>query len=477
MKEKLKTELKSSYGEAPESYRRCVRRTLGGLEETQTAPRRSVGARAALVCALAVVVCAVGALSASAIYPLVVDRNSEYEIGITLEPSGTQLSEYVKLNVDRLPDGVTESNGKYSLNGESQEKCFTFQLYLVDEKAEMTYNYVTEYENLTINGNDAVIAHRQTPNGDMSRIFYIYFEDEGAFVLCYVSDDVTDEEMQSVMEGISVSEGTENDYTYAEYTSELEESTLDSVLNAVTEQLDISAYSDNFYEVALGTEIGFDDKYLEETELDYECSYSVDSIEVLSNVSGLDNDCFGSLSDCDSIDEITDEDGNLLPYTRTTYKYGDGVTTLDEVYAVDEVDRRLVYVTVTVNNTSDSERVFNLWSLGMSRLSDSDGSLTLVGEDGEPVPDDPWYGEITYIDNNDVDKDGFQEGYYLLTVAANSSETVHIGFLADEDTLDELYVRAGSTYSRSVFDTSTNKFTSTASLNADVHSYAVFKVD
>ncbi len=476
MKEKVNTDLRDAYSEVPQSFHRCVRRTLNGLEERRSAPRRSA-ARVALVCALVLSVCAVGALSASAIYPLVVDKNSEYEIGITLEPSDTQLSEYVKLNLGWLPDGVTESNGKYSLNGESQEKCFTFEVYMVDEKTELTYGSVTEYENLTVNGNDAVIAYRELTNGGPSRIFYVYFEDEGAFVQCYVSDDVTDAEMRGVMENMTVTAGTETDYTYVSYTSEITGTTLDSIIDTAAQLLDISAYSETFYEAELGTEIGVDEKYLEEHETGYMCSYSVDSIEILSNVSALDSDCFGALACYDSISEITDEDGNLLPYTRTTYKYGDGVNTLDEVYAVDDVNRILVYATVTVNNTSDSDQEFNLWSLGLSRLSRSDGSLMVVGADGEPVPDDPWYGEITYIDNNDADEVGFQSGYYILTVPAGSSETVHIGFLADEDTADQLYVTAGSTDSCSAFDVSTNKFTSTASLTSDEHSYVAFKAN
>lgn len=442
-----KQDLKNAYGPVPTEFHNSVVRTLNTLDEepVKTARPRRTWLKVLVACALIAAMGTVGATAAAKLYPMNVNKEGNYGLTFDVQTTsdsesdsgsssldGMNLSlsadsnapEYVKLNVGYLPDGVISDGFKYSLNGEHKEKGLTLIVDRVGTAASFSDINIADFEQFEINGNTAVLANVVDMDGEyeFGRRFYIYFEDMAAFVTGYITNDYSDEEVRKIMENLTVTEGTADDCNGGALSDKMSWVNRNDYMEE-----EPVGYTDFDYEyVNLGDE-------LECRFSDSNCVYTVDNIEILENISNLDSSCY-SVPMGDSLEDYADENGNLLPYEREYYKLGDGVTApMREVVKTDMADRRMVYATLTVKNTGSEARTFGfLPYVSMMRIGDgyNDGILT----------EDPWLGEITYIDNNDVDELGFNAGYYSLTVAPNSTETVHIGFLADADMLDYYYI-------------------------------------
>lgn len=486
-----KSDMKKAYGKAPMSFHYAVMRSLNNLEEEKTVKNKSRVLRTVIACALVAAIGTAGVITARAVYYMNVNKDGNYGISFEMEPmssvketddttmlaleANSSAPEYVKMQIGYLPEGVTEDQGKYSLNGAHEEKCFTFVVERIAEKTNISDINIIDYEQLEINGNPAVLANVAVE--PFSKRFYIYFKDYAAFVQCYVTDDVSDEEIKKVMENISFTEGTSDD-SVGGALSEAKEPLTNKLYEEIANMVDAWNNSENtevFAPVELGQKISYelteDDEFYD--ELGY-IDYSVDKIEVLDNIGDLD---YSRFEQSVSLDEYADENGNLLPYTRETIKYGDGVNDINEVVATDTVNRRLIYTTVTFSNNSDTDKIYYLFRFGIERLRDNNGALT--NQFDEPIPELLNMGEISYIDNNNIDTEGYNAGYYQITIPANSSETVHLGFWADEDVLDELYLElSNGDCPGAEFNPKTGKFVFDNSGNQDgtERSFACIKV-
>lgn len=475
-----KHDLKMVYSNVPTDFHNSVVRTLNGLEEkqTNTAKPKSRVLKTAIVCALVATIGAVGVVSAAAIYPMVVNREGNYGMNVNLKAVNDNsaqgssdimnvdldvvshnVPEYVKMNIGYLPDGVIKDQGKYSLNGEHNEKCFTFIVERVAEDMTITDKNIIDYEQFDINGNTAVLANVHNTSNEYTRRFYIYFEEYGAFVKCYVTSDVSDDELRMVMENISFTEGTAEDCSGGSL-SAAKKSLLEKAEEAFDEfcQSQYDAYINanqnvTFTEISLGKTVGFSDDFAQEMMRENCCvDYSVDSIEVMDNISELNKENFyNSLFD---LSEYADENGNILPYTREVYSSGDGIDTVNELISSEQVGRKLVYITVTATNNTDTVQHFYMPQISLDQLRENNGEL----ESASNLPSYQYMSEISYIDNNNVDELGFKSGYYSLDIPANSKEVIHLGFFVDEDTLDELYVSLNATFASGIFDAETNTF-------------------
>lgn len=486
-----KSDMKNVYGKAPMTFHYAVMRSLNNLEETKTVKSKSRVLRTVIACALVAAIGTAGVITARAVYYMNVNKDGNYGISFDMEPvssakdtdDATMLAleansaapEYVKMQIGYLPDGVIEDQGKYSLNGSHEEKQFTFVVERIAEKTNISDTNIIDYEQFEVNGNPAVLANVAVE--PFSKRFYIYFKDQAAFVQCYVTGDVSDEEIKKVMENISFTEGSADD-SHGGALSAAKESLTDKLNETVTTMLDAWNNSENtavFAPVELGQKISYELTGDEECDAELgNIDYSVDKIEVLDNIGDLDYSCFEQEI---PLDEYADENGNLLPYTRETIKQGDGVNSIDEVIATDTVNRRLIYTTVTFNNNSDTDKDYYLYRFDIQRLRDNNGALT--NQFDEIIPELLNVGEINYIDNNNVGVDGYCAGYYKLTLPANSSQTVHMGFFADEDVLNELYlVLDNGGYVGAEFNSETGKFVFDNSGNPDgtERSFACIKV-
>lgn len=452
------SELKKAYTKPPQSFHFAVVRSLNRLDEVKPVRSKSKIMRVAIVCGLIVSLIIVGTVSVAAIYPMIAEKNQNYGLNIHVDGPSEDTPEFVKINIGWLPDGVAEYQGKYSLNGEGNEKCITITHSRVVEKQPFSELNVVDYTELEINSHQAIIANVAVE--PFSKRFYVYFEKEALFVEAYATGDVTDEEIKTVIENITVEECTEeesNTTSLTEAKKMLKESKWMEAQEKLAEFVDsfkndpVIQYSD----ITLGQSIAF-----ENSESMTENTLTIDNIEILDNVSDLDRLYFYDSDD--RLSEYVDENGSFLPYTRNYYKYGDGLDTpFSEVTKTDTARKNLVYATLSITNTTDEANTFSLQ--GFSIKYDVDSSSDLP--DHAIALYESAMSEIDFVMiANDHTKDSnYAEGnyhdFYFVDIAPNTTETVYIGFLADEDMIDKAYLELDANWCNGLtFDSAESAF-------------------
>lgn len=428
-------DLKKVFNKPPQSFHNNVICTVNSIDEKQNKHTGFKAVKTVLICAIIIVIGITGAVAGSAIYTMLVTPVDKHGLNIELEPINDNSIDYVKLKLNYIPQNVEEipntAGRKYSQKGNYDKLAFSFILYKVDQRINFTDKYITSYEEFQINGNKALITNASLidPENNVSKHFYIFFEDKSMFLSCYVSDDFTNNEIKKVMEGITIEKGSANDCFEYSLLSDLndENNSTDNTANS-TNSYSYSYNYDTIY--SIGQPI---DTY------EFSGSITINQIEVLDNINGLDENNF-YIPGIDNLSAITDENGNITPYERYTYSYGDGTNSLNKIEKTENINRKLVYLTVTVTNNTAKNQIFNIYDITLNWLKENGGKLDNAYSIDETLPQTTLSTEINYIDNNMTDSLGIKSGYYQLEINANSSETVHLGYFVDDDTLDELYI-------------------------------------
>lgn len=469
-----KNEIRSIYGAAPQSFHNMMVDTLDSLDEAAPAKRRNTRHFAAFAAAAALL--CVGAIGANAVMKsfapvkegnyglnITVGDSSDSEPGLMTLGTPSNTPEYVKPNVGYLPEGMyfSEQHGKYFSDDET--KCMTIIYQRITEKQTIQDYNVADYEEMTINGHAAMITYSAIPasENDYTRTFYIYFEDMAMLVEGYVTYGLPDDELMKIMEGITVEECDSDMYgmSFTQAKKEYAEEKRDEQITAFLDKASELTRNDKLIPVNVGTKI----TYGKGTE-QYECAgieYSVDSIEVLDNIGELDYNKFDDWH-IDLQNDI-DANGNLLPYERNIYTYGDGVNApFTTVVGQDEIDRRLVYATMTVTNTSDSSRDFWYQGFHITNYTDDNGALKANDRTEKYILSEP-----AYIDGNNVDTEGMKSGWCFLTLSPGETRTVHIGFVCDADYIDDLYLTYDGDFPRYRYDSKTSTLNVSSSINLD----------
>ena len=469
-----KNEIHNIYGEAPQSFHNTMVETLDSLDEA--APIRYYRTRRLAAFAAAAALLSVGVLGANAVIKsfapvkdgnyglnITVGDSSDSEPGLMTLGAPSNTPEYIKPNVGYLPEGMyfSDQHGKYLSDDET--KCMTIVYQRITEQQTIQDFNVASYEELTINGHAAMITYSAIPEAEneYTRHFYIYFEDTATLVEAFVTYGVSDEELMKIMEGITVEECDTDMYgmSFTQAKKEYAEEKRDEQITAFLDKASELTRNDKLIPINIGTKI----KYGKGTEL-YECGgieYSIDSIEVLDNIGALD---YNKFSDWHiDLDNDVDENGNFLPYERNTYSYGDGVNApFTMVVGQDEIERRLIYATLTVTNTSDSISNFFYQGLGITNYTDDNGILKENDKTEKYLISEP-----AYIDGNNVDSEGMKAGWNSLTLAPGETRTVYIGFVCDADYIDDLYLTDDGGFPRYRYDNKTSMLNVSSSINPD----------
>ena len=132
------------------------------------------------------------------------------------------------------------------------------------------------------------------------------------------------------------------------------------------------------------------------------------------------------------------------------------------VVGQDEIERRLIYATLTVTNTSDSISNFFYQGLGITNYTDDNGILKENDKTEKYLISEP-----AYIDGNNVDSEGMKAGWNSLTLAPGETRTVYIGFVCDADYIDDLYLTDDGGFPRYRYDNKTSTLNVSSSINPD----------
>lgn len=432
----MQNELKSAFKPTPDRFRYAVDSAVAEAMESAPARRRlPKGVRTALAVILILALVPTAIFGASKIISSMnAEKEGSYGVRITAtsDPDATY-PEYVKMHV-KTPDGFgivpnTDSMKFYNL---STEEPYTdgfslFPMRPTDKNPAETADFANGYEETVIAGHTAYKIIPAENYDGFDRV-YVYYEDVNVLILIYYKD-VTEQQLKDFTAGISFTEGTAKDHTELSdpFDSEDEDnSTIDS--GYTIENVYIEKPRDTEFTFA---DFGEDGNLADHPSI----SCKVSDVRVLDSISGLNKDDF---NECSMFNDVADENGTILPHTREVWKYGDGINTKDELISSEKVDRKLVLIDLDYSNLTDKDRtVYIPWGLSaMTKKADGSFDHSEAIDAGNDLSADEFASsEIFYMSDH-----GEGKSFYAPTLKANEAKTITIGFLADADKLDKLYL-------------------------------------
>lgn len=344
--------------------------------------------RAAAVAAL----CALGfstvAYAGYQLYTMYVEKQGKYGIsaGITMEKGTTFFAvpdeiPQVKIQAGYIPEGMEwadDASGKTRLfYSETPDQggisIGTVLLDSDDTDQILTETGVIESEKRTFGSREGIYLRFQDLEQDktFNQVIYLLCPKEYQVVIMNIGDDVTKEDAVKFAENISLvktgeMEKTENLYSWSEYVSPETEEAEPLETSIAENELPVVKPGEWLEQRVTGeTENG---EYL---ELD-EVQMRVDSVQVSDDLSLLDGAVLP-----DGWKEALGSDGKLAVNNLSYIKRGDGVETLDQVVKTETIDQKLLYVTVTYKNPTETPVYHMLYLGSLMLIEQKDGTYSV----------------------------------------------------------------------------------------------------
>lgn len=430
--------MKNIYPEPSREFHNAVLTTLNNLPEKVEKQHKikNKTLRIAIVCAIIGALSTTTVFATATIYNTLINPVGKY--GVEISPNFSDVSskkesvDFVKLNLSYLPDGIKAMSNteglKYCSVSDNNKSVFSFWFTKVDSNYKISELFVNDYKEVNLGNNEGVILHiKPFENSDekSNSLIYIYYKEMNVLLTAYVSNDVSDDEIEKVMKGIELTKGNNGDLIVDEAKSEEDKITYDYSFN-----------DENYQVVSKDTSVnGFD----------FSGNISCNSINILDNISGLNQDCFYLFEYDNDLSQIVDENGNIKPYEKKFFKDGDGINSIGSLEEINIINGKFVKAEVTVTNTTNEEQEFGINTIKLNALEkDSKGNMIYKEENSLST-------ETHYIESN-INR----EDYYSILIPANSSETITVGFFVNEDVLDDLYLTLNG---RSYYNSSDGVYT------------------
>ena len=341
--------------------------------------------RVAAVAAAALLGVSTIAYAGSGLYRMYLEKQGRYRVdtGISVD-SDYALPEKIhdiKIETAYIPEGmewVDEHRLAYpetpNLGG------FSFSSVLLDSDdfgKILTDTGVVESEERTFGSRTGVYLQYQDleQDGSFNQRIYLLCPEEYRVVILYIGDDVQKEDAMKVAENLSISETdavmeTKDLYTWSNFI-EPETEWSESVTEIPQKNLQIFEVGDTLKITGTGEDeageyLSFDD-----------ISVTADSVQVADDLSLLDENLIP-----EEWKEAIGEDGKLVQNTLSYIRSGDGVETLDEVVKTESVQQKLVYVTVTYQNNTDTAINHMLYIGSLMRLKQENGQYQIYSHSG-----------------------------------------------------------------------------------------------
>ena len=381
----------------PDSFHSAVKSAVReiDLQNETVKPKGRIIKRAVTVLACLTLV-SVTAFACNEIYHKWFKNTGEYSGKISAdEVTFYNAPEHVALEFSYIPANmkISEAPYKYSYNGEFG---LSFNLWKMSSVDKNEYKNILSTEKTTFGDNEAEILRINGANADIA---LIYFEKMGTVVECYFSNSVPFEELKRILDNMKLVETTPENALVYDGTNEITSQPW------VEEKLPVKIYD-------MGDVYGYD------YDIESGAKYTVKVVgsEILDNINGIDEESIYSGFD---VSEIADENGNLKKYQRENIVYGDGVNSVDYVESVETVGRKIVAVTLEIENTNNTDGSidcsFNL----------CDGKLNFKATEPFSVSK----------------QEGQGNRFYFVSVAAGTKQRVVVYNVVDDDIdFDDLYV-------------------------------------
>ena len=352
---------------------------------------------------------------------------------------------YVKMEASYLPAGMVQTEqGKYSYQNALYKGGISIVFYYMDTKDsdfQMLHGDVISSEDITVNGHEGVYLEYQNllPEDEIAfnQRIYVAFTDLHYVMEMYVGSDVTKEEALKTAKGIKLAkaangkeEGVVQAFNWSEYLAREQEQESQKDQDFV------------FQDTATKSEMEHTHIIGEQFELEDGLMASVTDVQVSDNFSLLPQ----SAIDGDFQKELG-ADGKLRP-ALIQYIKGGSVDSVSELVKSHEVPQKLIYATVEYTNTGSKEQKDVLFFGSLARIKEEGGQMRIAaeGQYEKPSKTDTWTQasnrslshafEMQYYDVHG----GERGNNYIASIKPGETVTVHMGWLATEEELGQLYI-------------------------------------
>lgn len=449
--------------EFSERYKRKKRRLLSGLKDIEALKNkadaeedfivvRKSGFRTAAVVAAAVLLIPTTVFAAARLYEIrVTQKQHEAQVDIELQNDSakplTAGETYIKRGdgisviAARSPIKVTLSyvpeecvyyddykyegadfNGTYGISmmmlvGDSAFRC------------EDKVKYSIASEKREVNGTEYAVVTKDETFVYNKEVF-MPLESWNGILLMYVGKGISIDEMDKIIAGVQVEETT------------------DMAEAIPSENIEDSLWLLGEDEAGLWT----GETVVQDTELHHigdtmkqgNFSITVDKIETFHSIKDFSRENFYT----DVMPGFVGEDGTLGEYNRAEIIPGDGVTSVNRFADKKKMRQRFVYITLTLKTGKQAVSQYYINNMQSRFLKvDAQGTYSVDGRTLYNLDEErnANFWEPIYFDRS---AEGNQsKGFFNMgALPANTEITVHVGFLADEDMLDEMYIDISGGY-------------------------------
>lgn len=386
----------------PEGFHNAVKDALKEVETIPISPQKDKRLIKSLFVALVIIaLMSVTVFACSEIYNIWFKNTGKYSWELNNDEVEFQVApEYVTLEFDYLPMEFTvlEAPYKYNYNGGFG---LSFNLWKMSSVDKSEYKNIINTEAISFSGNTAEIL---TINNSDAKLALIYFENMGVVVECFYNKKIPQTEIKAILDGLHLVETTaDNAIIY-------------DGINPGTSQPWVE---DNPSSTKI-IEKGDVYSYCNDTVTGAQFTVKVIKSELMDNVNSIDKSYINSNID---ISTYVDENGNLKAYERENIVYGDGINSIDIVESVEMVGRKIVAVTLEIENVSSVDGSINT-ALGLCNNKCNYYTSEPFAVSGQ---------------------NGKSNRFYFVNVSATEKKTVTIYSLVDDDIdFNDLYILMGN---------------------------------
>lgn len=239
-------------------------------------------------------------------------------------------------------------------------------------------------------------------NLNFGRVAWVKFDDQPYMPFMFFTDDIPDSDIIKICENINLVPAEGN--TAVKWVDSEPDTTYDENVYPNGNRYDVDPQRISFYHVG----DTFTNEYLNELIPENACDVTLNDAWIQDSLSGITTDGIGRPAD---YSEFTDENGKLLPCTRTWYAYRDD----EPVQEYQNLRKYVVVLDLTYTNRSDVENDICIDPLLYSL--DWKDYLVPVGYDDE-------WG--TVYDVEDSVKLGHESGWFFSFDSDKKGEKNHI---------------------------------------------------
>lgn len=456
-------ELKKDIPETPDFIHQMIQEEVGrqlenrstvvNISRGKTKKHRWSGARVAAVAAACTLAASTAAYAGSRLYHMYIQKKGTYsvETRITADSvsGGIILPEKVhdiKIQAAYIPEGM-EWTDEYHLSYADTPwiggiSCSSVLLDNDDFEEVLSDTGVIESEQMTFGSRTGVYLRYQDleQDGSFNQRIYLLCPEEYRMILLYIGDDVSKDDAVRFAENLSVTEtdtmiNTKDFYTWSDFVSPQEEASESSAMTSISEdELKILEVGDTLNITGTGEEES--GEYLSDADI----SVSVDSVQVADDLSILDETYIP-----EEWKEAIGNDGKLKENKLSYIREGDGVESLDELVNTRFVKQKLVYVTITYQNNTDSVLNHMLYLGSIMLLKHENGIYRIYerneqsGEEYDHITGDgiARTGEMTYYSTQEAYGNG---GNYISSLNPGERVQVEMAWIVNEDDLAYMYL-------------------------------------